>query len=85
MELIRELVKLTESNDLYSQIDDAAMAIGTLKELTPKVRARVKQFIDDGFNHLSDADIIERLRKASGEDKFALRVAMKVVGHRDPT
>jgi len=83
--LIKELLDLIESNDLYSRINDAAMSVGTRKELTSKVRDRVKHLVSKGFNSLNDADIKELMRKADSEEKFALRVAMKVVGHRDPT
>jgi hypothetical protein len=85
MQLIQELLAITESNDLYSKINDAVMSVGTMKELTSKVRDRVKHLIGVGFNGLNDADIQELMRKADGEEKFALRVAMKVVGRRDPT
>lgn len=71
--------------DLYSEINDAASAIGTIRDLTHNVRKRTMHHIDAGLNKLNDADLKELLRKADSEEKFALRIAMKVMGRRDPS
>jgi hypothetical protein len=79
-------IKATSSN-LYSEINDAAMSVGTIKELTNKVRDRVIHHLSvkPSLAELNDEDIKELLRRASSEEKFALRVAMKVAGRRDPS
>jgi hypothetical protein len=84
-------MKLTEikatTTDLYSEINDAAASIGTIKELTSKVRDRVIHHLNvkPSLVTMDDHDIKSLLNRASGEEKFALRIAMKVAGRRDPS
>lgn len=74
------------SSDLYSEINDAASAIGTIKELTNKVRDRVMHHLKDtkGLVTMSDADLQSLIDRAPGEEKFALKIACKVIGRRLP-
>jgi hypothetical protein len=63
------------------EIIDAAKAVGTVAELTDAVYNRVKALMPE-LKRISDGDLASKLARAKGEEKFAIRVALKVIGRR---
>lgn len=83
-------MKLSEiqsgSFDLDKEIDDAASAVGNKSDVTPAVRNLIKDHVTKSkLSSMDDGQIQSLMSKASGDEKFALRVALKVVGRRDPS
>lgn len=68
-----------------SEIVDAVKAVGTLDEL-PAAYGKIQDFMSrEGYLKGMDEGSLEALiDKTKGQDKFALRVAMKVLGVREP-
>ena len=63
------------------EIVDAAKAVGTAAELTGNVYKRVVALTSE-LKKLNDGDLASKLSQAKGEEKFAMRVALKVIGRR---
>jgi hypothetical protein len=63
------------------EIIDAAKAVGTVAELTDAVYNRVRTLMPE-LKRMSDGDLASKLARAKGEEKFAIRVALKVIGRR---
>lgn len=82
--LLNEIKNVSTTN-VYSEINDAAMAIGSIKDLTRNVRDYALRLIDRGFTGMDEYDIKELLRNANSEGKFSIRIALKVLGRRDPS
>ena len=69
-------------------IVDAAKAVGTVDEL-PGVYDKVKQFIHkpakgENLYSIGEGGLKALLDRTKGQDKFALRVALKAIGVREP-
>lgn len=82
-----KLSELRESNvqDLSKmdpEIIDAVKAVGTLRELTPAVYGKITGVMSK-VRSAGEGELESMLKMAKGEDKFAIRVAMKVVGRRE--
>lgn len=72
------------SNNLSAvdpEIVDATKAIGTLDEL-PTALGKIQYFMST-IGRKGEGDLRALLDKTKGQDKFALRVAMKALGIRD--
>jgi len=76
-------------NNLHAAADDivdAAKSLGTIDEL-PAVYNKIIDLIHrprgQNLMAMSDGDLKALLNKTKGQDKFALRVALKVLGRRE--
>jgi hypothetical protein len=74
---VDDLVEATRDPEII----DAAKAVGTVAELTDAVYNRVKALMPE-LKKISDGDLASKLARAKGEEKFAIRVALKVIGRR---
>ena len=78
-------------NNLSAAADDivdAVKSLGTLDEL-PAVYVKVLSLMHkpakgQNLNSMDDGDLKALISKSKGDDKFALRVALKVLGRREP-
>lgn len=57
---------------------------GGSAKLIDEVYARVEELMFE-LKTLSDGDLVAMLRRANGEEKFAIRVTLSAMGRRDPT
>ncbi len=64
------------------EIVDAVKAVGTVDELPPAYN-KIHDFMST-LGRKGEGDLKALIDKTKGQDKFALRVAMKVLGLREP-
>jgi hypothetical protein len=81
--IVRRMNRINESKR-DPEIIDAASSVGTVAELTDSVYKRVVVLMSE-LKTISDGDLAAMIRLSKGEEKFAIRVALTVIGRREPS